>query len=127
MDIFSFMDCEGCPHYSVRRGSASGDPDSCWLDEAECSDGDFGNDRPCERMLSRIKEGLEDGDFGFSRSFLLTRWHFADITIREIYWDVLSAWPDVDWDSHAYWQLFYDTTDPVGFDTVEEVYEEVFL
>jgi hypothetical protein len=39
---------------------------------------------------------------------------------------VLSAWPDIDWSNHAYWQIFYDTESPVGFDTAEEVHEEVF-
>jgi hypothetical protein len=120
------MDCEGCPYYKFHKGRTWGDPDSCYPDEAECSDGDFGNDHPCERMLSRIKEGLEDGDFGFSLSFLISRWNLADSEIKEDYWDVLSAWPDVDWDEHPYWRIFYDETDPVGFDTIEEVYEEVF-
>jgi hypothetical protein len=64
--------------------------------EAECFDGDFGNDHPCERMLSRIKED---------------------------YWDVLGTWPDVDWSKRPYWQIFYDETAPVGFDTVEEVFQ----
>jgi hypothetical protein len=66
-DIFDWIDCEDCPHYEFYEGRTEGDPDSCYPDEAECSDGDFGNDHPCERMLSRIEEGLEDGDFNFSR------------------------------------------------------------
>jgi hypothetical protein len=126
MDIFNFFDCEDCPDYELYRGRTEGDPNSCYPDEAECTDGDFGNDYPCERLLSRIEVGLEDGDFGFSRSYLVNNWCLTDPETREDYWDVLSAWPDVDWDLHPYWQIFYDETAPVGFDTAEEVYKEVF-
>jgi hypothetical protein len=77
-------------------------------------------------MLSRIEEGLRDGDFGFSLSYLVNRWCLTDSETKEDYWDVLAAWPEVDWSKHRYWQIFYDETAPVGFDTAKEVYKEVF-
>jgi hypothetical protein len=125
-DIWDFMDCGDCPYYKVRKGRTGGDPDDCYPDEAECSDGDFGNDHPCGRMLSRIAEGLQDGDFGFSLSYLVNAWRLTESETKEDYWDVLGAWPDIDWSEHPCWQIFYDETAPVGFDTVEEVYREVF-
>jgi hypothetical protein len=75
-------------------------------------------------MLSRIEEGLQDDEFNFSRFYLVDRWRLADC--EEEYWDVLGAWPDIDWSKHPYWQIFYDETAPAGFDTVREVYREVF-
>jgi hypothetical protein len=77
-------------------------------------------------MLARIEEGLRDGDFAFSRSFLVDSRVLAASEAKEEYGDVLSAWPDVDWSKHLYWRIFYDETAPTGFDTVGEVYEEVF-
>jgi hypothetical protein len=77
-------------------------------------------------MLSRIEEGLQDGDFGFSLSYLVNGRCLTESGAKEDYWDVLSAGPDVDWTRHPYWQIFYDEIAPVGFDTVREVYEEVF-
>jgi hypothetical protein len=77
-------------------------------------------------MLSRIEEGLRDGDFSFSLSYLVNSWCLTESETKEDYWDVLEAWPDVDWSKHPYWQIFYDATAPVGFDTVGEVYAEVF-
>jgi hypothetical protein len=125
-DIFNWIDCEGCPHYTLRRGRTWGDPDDCYPDEAECFDGDFGNAHPCDRMLSRIEEGLRDGDFDFSRSYLVNAWCLTDPETKEDYQDVLDAWPGIAWNEHPYWQIPYGRTDPVGFDTVEEVYAEVF-
>jgi hypothetical protein len=125
-DIFDFMDCEGCPHYKFHAGRTWGDPDSCYPDESECTDGDFGNDYPCERMLSRIEECIEDGDFGFSLSYLVSSWRLTDPETKEDYQDVLEAQPDTDWTKHPYWRIFYDETDPVGFDTAGEIYTEVF-
>jgi hypothetical protein len=77
-------------------------------------------------MLSRVEEGLEDGDFGFSRYYLVNAWCLTDPETKDGYWDVLESWPDIDWSKHPYWRIFYDTTAPVGLDTVEEVYAEVF-
>jgi hypothetical protein len=77
-------------------------------------------------MLSRIREGLDDGDFGFSRSYLVSSWYLTESEAKEGYWDVLGSWPDIDWTEHPYWQIFYDETAPVGFDTAAEVYREVF-
>jgi hypothetical protein len=77
-------------------------------------------------MLSRIEEGLQDGDFAFSLSYLVNSRCLTDPETREGYWDVLGAWPDVDWTKHPYWRIFYDETAPVGFDTVKKVYEEIF-
>jgi hypothetical protein len=77
-------------------------------------------------MLSRIEEGLQDGDFGFSLSYLVNSWCLTESETKEDYWDVLEAWPDVDWSKHPYWRIFYDETAPTGFDTAKEVYEEVF-
>jgi hypothetical protein len=77
-------------------------------------------------MLSRIEEGLQDGDFGFSLSYLVNAWCLTDPETKEDYWDVLGAWPDIDWSKHPYWQIFYDDTAPVGFDTAAEVYAAVF-
>jgi hypothetical protein len=90
-NIWDFIDCEGCPCYEFYKGRTEGDPDSCYPDEAKCSDGDFGNDYPCERMLSRIEEGLEDGDFGFSLFYLVNSKYLTDSETKEDYWDVLSA------------------------------------
>jgi hypothetical protein len=126
MNIFDFMDCEGCPHYKFHKGGTWGDPDSYYPDESECSDGDFGNDHPCGRVLSRIEEGIRDGDFGFSLSYLVSARCLTDPEMKEVYRDVLGAWPDIDWSKYRYWQIFYDDTAPAGFDTVKEVYEEVF-
>lgn len=126
MDIFDFMDCVGCSHYRFYKGRVWGDPYNCYPDEAECVDGDFGSDHPCDRMLSRIEEGLADGDFGFSRSYLVNSWCLTDPGTKDAYWDVSGAWPDVDWSGHRYWRIFYDETEPVGFDTAEEVYDNVF-
>ncbi|MDR1095480.1 MAG: hypothetical protein LBL31_03750 [Spirochaetaceae bacterium] len=125
-DIFDWIDCEDCPSYEFYEGRTEGDPDSYYPGEAECSDGDFGNGHPCERMLSRIEEGLEDGDFDFPRYYLLNSRYLTGSETKEDYWDELSAWPDTDWATHPYWQIFYDKTAPAGFDTVEEVYEGVF-
>jgi hypothetical protein len=125
-DIWEFMDCEGCPCYEFHGGVTEGDPDGCYPDEAECSDGDFGNDHPCDRMLSRIEEGLEEGEFCFARYYFVNGWCLTDPETKSGYWDVLEAWPDIDWNAHLYWQIFYDETAPVGFDTAREVYEEVF-
>jgi hypothetical protein len=77
-------------------------------------------------MLARIAEGLEDGDFGFSTFCLVTAGCLTDPEMKEGYGDVLGAWPDTDWSGHPYWQVFYDETAPVGFDTVEAVYAGVF-
>jgi hypothetical protein len=126
VDIFDFMDCVDCPYYKFHKGRTGGDPDSCYPDEAECSNGDFGNDYPCERMRSRIKEGLQDGDFDFSLSCLVNAWCLTDPETKEEYSAVLEAWPDINWSEHPYWRVFYDDTAPMGFDTVEEVYAEVF-
>jgi hypothetical protein len=125
-DIFSWMDCGGCPYYRFHRGRTGGDPDTCCPDEAECLDGDFGSNHPCDRMISRIEEGLRDGDFAFSLSYLVNSWCLTDPETKDDYWDVLAAWPDIDWSEHPYWQIFYGTESPAGFDTAEEVYEEVF-
>jgi hypothetical protein len=125
-DIWDFMDCEGCPYYKFHEGRAWGDPDSCYPDEDECLDGDFGNEYPCERMLSRLEEGLQDGDFNFSSSYLVNAWCLTESGTKEDYQDVLGAWPEIDWSKHLYWRIFYDATTPVGFDTAEEVYKEVF-
>jgi hypothetical protein len=122
MDIFEWFDCTDCPCYRFHKGRTAGDPDRCYPDEAACADGDFGNEYPCSRMLSRIEEGLRNTDFGFPLSYLVEG---RRLTEKE-YWDVLEAWPDVEWTTHPYWQVFYDETVPVGFDSVEEVYEEVF-
>jgi hypothetical protein len=73
-------------------------------------------------MISRIEEGLQDGDFNFSRYYLVDAWCLSDLETKDDYWDVLAAWPDIDWSSHRYWQIFYDSTDPVGFDTAEAAY-----
>jgi hypothetical protein len=59
-------------------------------------------------------------------SYLINTWCLTDPERKDDYWDVLAAWPDTDWSEYPYWQIFYDGTAPVGFDTVEEVYEEVF-
>jgi hypothetical protein len=125
-DIWDFMDCRDCTCYKFHRGRTEGDPDRCYPDEAECFDGDFGSDYPCGRMLSRIEEGLQDGDFEFSLYYLVNSRLLTDPETKEDYWDVLEAWPDIDWGKHPYWQIFYDETAPAGFDTAEEVYEEVF-
>jgi hypothetical protein len=125
-DIFDFMDCEGCPCHKVSMGKTWGDPDTCCPGEVECFDGDFGNGYPCSRMLSRIEEGLRDGDFAFARSYLVNAWCLTDPEIKENYRDVLAAWPDVAWDKHPYWRIFYDETSPMGFNTAAEVYKEVF-
>jgi hypothetical protein len=125
-NIFDFMDCEDCSHYKVYKGRTQGDPYNCYPGEAECSDGDFGSYHPCERMLSRIEEGLSDGDFAFSLSYLVSSRCLTEPETKECYWDVIEAWPGVDWNGHPYWQIFYDETAPRGFDTATEVYEEVF-
>ncbi|MDR1073824.1 MAG: hypothetical protein LBL45_09155 [Treponema sp.] len=125
-DIWDFIDCEGCPHYRFRKRRTRGDPDRCCPDEAECSEGDFGDERPCGRTLSRIEEGLRDGDFGFSLSYLIDSRSLTDSETKEGCWDVLEARPDVDWGKRPYWRVFYDETAPIGFDTAEEAYEEVF-
>jgi hypothetical protein len=77
-------------------------------------------------MLSRIEEGLQDGDFGFSLSYLVDARCLTESETKDAYWDVLGTWPDIDWSKHPYWQIFYDDTAPVGFDTAEEVYAGVF-
>jgi hypothetical protein len=77
-------------------------------------------------MLSRIEEGLQDGDFDFAWSCLVSAGHLTDPEMGEDYWIVLEAWPDIDWSRHRYWRIFYDGTAPAGFDTAEEVYREVF-
>jgi hypothetical protein len=46
--------------------------------------------------------------------------------LKEYYWDVLGARPDVNWSKYPCWQIFYHETDPMGFDAAEEVYEKVF-
>jgi hypothetical protein len=125
-DIWDFMDCEDCPYYEFHRGVTEGDPDSCYPDETECRDGDFGNDHPCDRMLSRIEEGVRDGDFSFSLSYLIDAKDLTGPEAEKYYWDVLEAWPGIDWNSHCYWLIFYDATNPQGFDTAKEIYTEVF-
>jgi hypothetical protein len=65
-DIFEWIDCEDCPYYRFHQGRTWGDPDDCYPDEVECLDGDY----PCDRMIARIEEGLQDGDFAFSLSYL---------------------------------------------------------
>jgi hypothetical protein len=45
---------------------------------------------------------------------------------KNYFWDVLEAWPNVDWKEHPYWNIFYDETEPAGLDTVEEVYARCF-
>jgi hypothetical protein len=74
-------------------------------------------------MLSRIEEGLEDGDFDFSQYYFVNSRCLTDSDTKE---DVLSAWPDVDWTEHLYWQIFYNGKAPIGFNTAEEVYGWVF-
>jgi hypothetical protein len=78
-------------------------------------------------MLSRIEEGLRDGDFYFNLSFLAETEHLTDPAMKEDYEYVFKACPGVAWDAHRYWQVFYDgETAPIGYDTPEAVYEGVF-
>jgi hypothetical protein len=77
-------------------------------------------------MLSRIEEGLQDGDFEFSSSYLVSSWCLTEPETKDVYSDVLAAWPGIDWSKHLYWRIFYDETDPVPLDTARQVYEEVF-
>ncbi|MDR1315685.1 MAG: hypothetical protein LBK13_02325 [Spirochaetales bacterium] len=124
-EIWDFMDCEGCPRNKCNGSKALEGPGGRRPKE-ECSRESFGGSYPCERMLSRIEEGLRDGDFGFSASYLVSGWCLTDPETKNDYWDVRGAWPDIDWAGHRYWQIFYDETRPSGFDTAMEVYRKVF-
>jgi hypothetical protein len=105
MNIFDYMDCEGCPHCVERAGRTGGDPDDCRPPEFVCNDGDFGGDYPCERMLARIEEGIDDAEFDTESSALM-------------------ATP---WSAYPYWQIFYDGRAPAGFGSLEEVCKAIFL
>jgi hypothetical protein len=125
MDIFDFMDCGGCPHYTDLAGRSWGDPDYCYPPDSACADGDFGDVYPCERMLSRIADGLRDGDFQFG-SYELIESSYLLGAGRPDYLEALAAWPDVDWSASPYWQIFYDERKPIGFDSAKEVCYKLF-
>jgi hypothetical protein len=125
-EIWDYMDCVGCSSFKLYVGKTQGDPYNCYPDESECSEGDFGRNYLCSRILARLGEGLRDGDFSFSNSFLTEARYLTDPEMRSDYADVLEARPDVDWSEHSYWQIFYDATAPEGFDTLKEIYEKVF-
>jgi hypothetical protein len=125
-EIWDYMDCVGCNSFKLHVGKTQGDPYDCYPDESECSEGDFGRKYLCSRMLARLEEGLRDGDFSFCNSFLTEGRYLSDPEMRYAYADVLEACPGVDWGGHSYWQIFYDKTAPVGFDTLEDIYEKLF-
>jgi hypothetical protein len=54
------MDCDACPSYRFRRARIGADPDRCYPREEYCSDGDFGNEYLCKRLLGRIADEAED-------------------------------------------------------------------
>jgi hypothetical protein len=126
MDIWDFVDCGGCLRYGQVNGRVGGDPSRCYPVKEKCFDGDFGNEYPCERMLSRIEEGLRDGDFMSADFELVESEYMLSPGNRSDYSNEFAAWPAIDWGSRPYWQLFYDEREPIGFDSALEVYDKVF-
>jgi hypothetical protein len=114
-DIFDRMGCDDCPYYTPYYADGGG-----------CPAGSFGDDYPCEGMLSCIEEAVENGGIELAWSRLISAGYLTDPETREDNRDLLSAWPGVDWSKHPYWRLFYDDTPPEGYDSLEEVYERVF-
>jgi hypothetical protein len=62
MDIFDYMDCEGCENLRSIPGKIGGDPDSCYPPESECAK-HAPDDGPCSRMLAAVADNIADGYF----------------------------------------------------------------
>jgi hypothetical protein len=135
MDIFDFMDCEDCPYYRFHRGRTGGDPGDCYPEEAECLDGDFGNDHPCGRMLGAIGDMIRDGMFESDSGFLASREFLADCTATDledlgfsmeeppVWWN--DGKPELS--SAAYYYISNDTdVHPVAYKDEKSVYAEFF-
>jgi hypothetical protein len=126
VDIWDLIDCSDCRSYTLVKGRFGGDPDNCYPEEELCAEGCFDDGHPCKRVLARIEEGIEDGEFETEDYDLVESSWMNDMGARIYYGEVFDAWAGVDWGERLYWQVYYDGRAPTGFDTAAEVYEKVF-
>jgi hypothetical protein len=118
------IDCDVCQRYvnGVERGYSSSYPP-----EELCTDGDFGNDYPCERMVVRFEEGVGGGDFDTESYVLIERADATNLDAQKVLGDAVRDWSAVDWSAHPYWQLFWDGSAPVWFDSAADAITKVLL
>jgi hypothetical protein len=137
MYIFDFIDCEDCVCRKHRSAHLTADPYYSEPAESECRDGDFGEEHPCDRMLSRIDEGIRDGDFDgaamLDRNGELQR---GNIAAREyLEEDKMdpenpSWYKEADFSSAPYWWVPDNCgaadNEPYPLGSLEEVFDEFF-
>ena len=111
--VFQYVSCSSCESYKY-FGATREDPA-----EHICEDGDFGQDKPCAEILGAIERGIEDNAFDTSDGYLAEA-SYCKETENEIAFNV-------DWETHKYWWVPYTEGDPIGYDTLEEVWKELFV
>jgi hypothetical protein len=126
MDIFSLMDCEGCPGLKRTHGRSCGDPDSCFLGEDSCSEG-APDDGPCERMLGVIKDLIYDGELDLYAGCIHAGGCLADAQKHNELEDMdLERWQGFDFSPAPYWFFPDGEKQPVPFEDEKAVFEEFF-
>lgn len=110
--IFNYINCHACPSFHSHEATRFDPP------EQECRDGDFGNESPCYEIICAIERLIDDGDLSNGSGYIAPHSYCAD---NEVFT------PEEGWSAHEYWWVFYDDTEPQGFDSLEEIYKECFI
>jgi hypothetical protein len=119
-DIFDYLNCRSCPSFHHTPAKIWGDPDSCYPEESECGDGDFGQEYMCGRIADAIENGIMNGEFSSGEGYLAT----ADVMLDAPQADREAL--GTDFTTADFWLVFYDERPPVPLKNIEEVYNACF-
>jgi len=117
-EVFQYTSCRHCENH--RYTPLKLYPiDNAYPSEHECRNGDFGQDKLCDGILAAVERLIEAGVLESSEGYMVTSADIEDIE-KEIL-------PDVSWEDHQYWWVWYDGREPEHYDTLEEVWKNLFL
>ena len=124
MDIFECMDCIDCPSYRRQAAHITADAYDSEPEEAECSDGDFGGDYPCDRMLGAINDRILDGELETEHGRFIDREWAKQIQQGDTDCEVEPWFMDFDFSPAPFWWIpdRFTAEEPIPYKDEEEIY-----
>jgi len=117
-DVLQFASCTQCESYRYTPPRLY-PVDNAYPGEHECRNGDFGQDKPCDEILGAVERLIEGGVLDSREGYMVASADIEDVEKE--------AFPDVPWEIHPYWWIWNDGREPTHFDTLAEVWENLFL